>query len=250
MRMEMWLNEAKQALGGDWSLYLEDGVGVRVIGERVLPAASLIKVPLALVAADRWHETLTLMEEDRVAGEGTLQWEPPGSRWPVSELVERMLTVSDNAATNVLIRELGLAHINRRLAGWGLAHTRLNRPMMAFALREQGMDNWTTPREMGGLFRRMERGQLPHGDRILAVLERQRDREKIPSGLPAGVRVANKPGELPHLRHDVALIWGRRGTLVLGIFAEGIAETGADKLMATLTGHLYAAWEANGINML
>lgn len=250
MRIETLLADARRAHGGEWAAYLEDGHGSWVSQDRVFPAASLIKVPIALMAGDWWQSHLTLEDEDRVAGEGTLRLERPGTRWPVPDLVERMLTVSDNAATNLLIRVLGLPAINRQLADWGFVHTRVNRSMMAFEARERGIDNWTTPSEMGRLFRMLEQGLLPHADPVLAILERQRDREKIPAGLPAGVRVANKPGELPGLRHDVALIWGKRGPLVMGLFAEGIVEAGADEQMASLAARLYAAWEAHGINPL
>lgn len=250
MQLETWLDEARAALGGDWACCVADATGERLLNDRVFPAASLIKVPIALVAAADWNETLTLLDEDRVEGEGRLRFEAPGTRWPVCDLIERMLTVSDNAATNVLIRHYGLDRFNRWLGREGFVHTRLHRPMMAFALRDRGIDNWTTPAEMGRLFWRMQRGQLPFADRIVAVLERQRDREKIPSGLPTGVRVANKPGELPHLRHDVGLIWGQRGPLVIGLFSEGIEETGADAWLARLTERVYRAWEADGINAL
>ena len=50
---------------------------------------------------------------------------PIGSSYPVSTLLEKMIDISDNTATNMLIRLVGRPNINREMAELGLAQTHL-----------------------------------------------------------------------------------------------------------------------------
>ncbi len=83
--------------------------------------ASLIKVPVAIELMARvdagevaLDERLVLHESDYVDGAGPTNWAPPGAELTLHQLLVAMLTVSDNTATDMLIRRLGLAAVNRR----------------------------------------------------------------------------------------------------------------------------------------
>lgn len=92
--------------------------------------ASLIKVPVAVELLARveagelsLEETLVLRERDYVDGAGPTNWAEPGTTLSLGELLEPMLTESDNTATDLLIAHLGLAAVNdraRALSGGGL----------------------------------------------------------------------------------------------------------------------------------
>ena len=92
--------------------------------------ASLIKVPVAVELLARVEagelsldETLMLRERDYVDGAGPTNWAEPGTPLSLGELLEPMLTESDNTATDLLIGRLGLAAVNERaraLSGGGL----------------------------------------------------------------------------------------------------------------------------------
>lgn len=108
----------------------ELGVHVRELGsgrtrgwrdEEPWYLASLVKVPVAIELMARVEsgelsldDRLTLAESDYVDGAGPTNWAPPGTRLSLEALLEAMLTVSDNTATDMLIRHLGLAAINAR----------------------------------------------------------------------------------------------------------------------------------------
>lgn len=91
--------------------------------------ASLVKLPVAVellarveAGAASLDETLMLQARHYVDGAGPTNWAPPGERLSLGELMEAMLTVSDNTATDMLIERLGLEAVNRRarrLAGEG-----------------------------------------------------------------------------------------------------------------------------------
>ncbi|MEA2119669.1 serine hydrolase [Halovibrio sp. HP20-50] len=83
--------------------------------------ASLIKVPVAAqVLAERQagtlslDERLTLTHSDYVDGAGPTNWHDPGTPISIGYLLEHMITVSDNTATDMLIDRVGLAAVNER----------------------------------------------------------------------------------------------------------------------------------------
>ena len=126
---------ALEAAGDDEiGLYLrEPGEGGERFGWRHDESwylASLIKVPVAVELLARVEagelaldETLMLRERDYVDGAGPTNWAEPGTPLSLGELLEPMLTESDNTATDLLIGRLGLAAVNERaraLSGGGL----------------------------------------------------------------------------------------------------------------------------------
>lgn len=54
---------------------------------------------------------------------------------------------------------------------------------------------------------------------MLNLLLRQTRRWKIPSGLPSGVRVANKTGETSSVDHDMAIVFGKKTDYVICVFS-------------------------------
>ncbi|MBR9903921.1 MAG: serine hydrolase [Gammaproteobacteria bacterium] len=83
--------------------------------------ASLIKIPVAAqVLAARQAGTLTLDERltlarsDFVDGAGPTNWHDPGTPISIRYLMEQMITVSDNTASDMLIDRVGLDAVNQR----------------------------------------------------------------------------------------------------------------------------------------
>ncbi|AMD00519.1 serine hydrolase [Halomonas chromatireducens] len=83
--------------------------------------ASLVKVPVAIELMARVEagsatldDRLVLYESHYVDGAGPTNWAAPGSELTLRELLEPMLTVSDNTASDMLIDFLGLDSVNRR----------------------------------------------------------------------------------------------------------------------------------------
>ena len=51
------------------------------------------------------------------------------------------------------------------------------------------------------------------------LLLRQTRRWKIPAGVPAGVRVANKTGETSSVQHDMAIVYGKKTDYIICVFS-------------------------------
>ena len=166
----------------------------------------------------------------------------------VADLVELMIVVSDNTATNMLIGRVGTLAVDKRLDAYGLTETRLFRPtfrdghpdVLPDLERQFGL-GMTTPREMAALMARIANGTAVSPEAsaaMLATLRRQQDRAMIPRLLPSeGVEVGNKTGTdeekqagpdgiKRHIRADAAIVTGPNGLrYVIAIYARQIEDT-------------------------
>lgn len=195
----------------------------------VFPAASLIKIPIAVTVYTLAHQgsisldtVLTMQAADIVGGTGSIQYDPPGSTYTLRNLSARMLYDSDNTATNMIIDHIGgFAPVNQTMAQLGATQTWLQRKMMDMAARDAGRDNVTTPADMLLLLHLLDSGTLPGGaatGEILQAMRQTVDRQKIPALLPPGVAMAHKIGTLPLVEHDVGLLTLPDGQRVVLVF--------------------------------
>lgn len=226
------------------------------LGDAPMPAASLIKVPLAIAAyRAAEHGQLDIEETVPVPALATddeaefdnLGLAPTGTRFTWRKIIDRVLTESDNAATNALIDRLGLDAIEPLVSELGLVHTALRRRMLDQDARDAGRENHTTAAEMATLLGALRRGALlgPRGtDELVGLLGQQRSREKLARGLPPAVPFAHKTGELPGFRHDAGIV-GQAPGWVIACLVAAPREAGLDGEADALLGRLMAivhAW--------
>lgn len=186
------------------------------------PSASIIKL-LILVTLYRYAEKdpsildkrLVTPDRDVVDGSPLFNTAPHDAEFAVSTLAHAMIVSSDNTASNTLIDLLGFDAINETGQACGLEHTRLKRHFMDVHARAHHSENVSTPRDMGLLLYKIEKAQR-EGLRTVAspktcrqmidILLQQEDHEKIGSGIPHGVPLANKTGEITSVRNDVGIV--------------------------------------------
>ncbi len=187
------------------------------------PSASTIKL-LIMVAAFRHKERVepdffarkvTLRSDQFTGGSDVVQNYDPGDRVPVSLLIWAMITVSDNTASNALIDVLGYDAVNQTAAAAGLTHTHLGRHFVGVSPTIHISRNRTSAADMGRLLYLIETGAHEGTDTIVSVegckkmveiLLKQEDRDKIPVGLPRGTPIAHKTGEIDGVRNDVGIV--------------------------------------------
>jgi beta-lactamase class A len=179
------------------------------------PQGSAIKVPV-LVELFRQAEAGRLRLEERVAvraadqagGSGVLRHFGDGaSQLSLRDLAVLMIVLSDNTATNLLIDRVGVEAVNGTLRELGLPGTRLQRKMIRPRESARGQENLSTAREAVELMARIHRCRLPVGEAGCREMRRILEIPKegsLPAGLPAGVRVAWKPGGIT----GVQTAWG------------------------------------------
>ena len=191
------------------------GVIVDLDGGRVVPAASTIKVPILITALERVAQGASTLQEpivfgpDRVGGSGALSLLPSVTQLPLIETLRLMVALSDNDATNAVIRLVGLEAVGRTCQRLGLAQTRLRRSLMDFDAIAAGVDNTTCARDLAQVMVSLRvREALPEAETKVALdlLAEQQFLDGLPALLPERIWHANKTGELPGVRHDMALV--------------------------------------------
>jgi beta-lactamase class A len=208
-----------------------------------VPSASVIKLPI-MIEAMTWvqdgrlnpDEIHILTNSEKAGGSGVLNTYPHRSRITYRDLITLMMTVSDNTATNILIRELGMDNINARMTTLGLAQSRLNREMMDTLAVKQGRQNYVSAREMNQLLRLIYQKKIATPtlcDEMLAILKANEDTTTIPRLLPKTMLVAHKTGTLDYIRGDVGIIYAKKPFL-LSVFVEGTTTPDAERIIGEL----------------
>lgn len=173
-----------------------------------------------------------------------LLYDAAGETRTVSELCDQMITVSSNLATNLLMERLGVENIQtttRALHANGMNVLRGVEDNKAF---EKGLNNTTTARALQILMTAIADGKAVDAhssEEMIQILEHQKFNEGIPAGLPEGMRVAHKTGEITKIHHDAAIVYAPR-PFVLVILVRGLAELkDSSALIADITRLLYQA---------
>lgn len=132
-------------------VHLESGRSAYLNRGQRFPMASTVKVPLAvqlLTRVDRGEIRLDSMifvgPGDLHPGSGTLTdlFSQPGVALSVRNLLEIMLRISDNSATDILLRTAGGASaVNARLAAIGVTGIRADRPTVGLIADYIGVKN-------------------------------------------------------------------------------------------------------------
>lgn len=222
-------------------------------GERHI-AASVIK--LFLMAAvfqnfedGRLHETdrITVRRSDCVPSCGVLNYLSEEQTMSIRDLVELMIIVSDNTATNVLFDLAGRERVNwflqRQL---GVDNTVFGRKMFDSESAAKGIENYVTAADVARLLEGIYRGGVVSGKasgEMYRILTHQRLNGKIPfylHTLPDAPVIAHKTGEDCGTTHDVAIIEGK-SPFVLCFLGNETNVPAYEELMAETALEIYQA---------
>lgn len=210
-------------LSGEIGLYYKNLMTGEIIGindEREFLAASIIKIPILLEAFRQtakgkisFGDKVSVSHSDKVPDCGALTYMHDGLEVTIMDLCNLMIILSDNTATNILTRILGMKNINKYMENLGLHKTRINRLLFDDEEQKKGKENYFSPKEMGFLLDKIFKGQLISENacrQILEILKLQQIRHKIPYHLPSSVEVAHKTGEDEGITHDVGIIFSKK----------------------------------------
>lgn len=191
---------------------LDSGNHFSLNGESSFSAASMIKVPILVAFFQdvdagkiRLDEMLTMQEGDIGSGSGEMQFEPIGSQYSALETATNMIIISDNTATNMLIRRLGgIEALNQRFQEWGLQATVLRN-----LLPDLEGTNTTSAKELSMLIARVSEGDLvsmKSRDRLFNIMQRTLTDSLIPASVSQDATVAHKTGDIGSLVGDTGLV--------------------------------------------
>lgn len=221
--------------GGAFGLYFQDlRTGAEFgINENVpMAAASSIKVPIVLYLYQLAAEgKLSLAEKmaydpdyDAEAGSGVIYYTGrKGDKYTLRTLGNMAITVSDNAATNMLLRRLGrenIAGFMRGLGGQAVAEGR----------------KISSARDLGLYLRAtldFARRHPEPGNTLLDDLSNTIYNEGIPFLLPDEVHVAHKVGALGSVATDVGIVYlEQKPAYILSVLTEGVGKDEVPGFMA------------------
>ncbi len=229
--------------------------------------ASVFKIPVAVafareVAAGRLDETerTLVTARYRIGGVGTAGCaDDVEMSW--RDLAHFMLTMSDNAATDLIYHRVGQEAVDRVLADLGLGRTRLigccedlfasviadlgakpdddleavfaaatEEQLWKLAVVDPERTTSSTPREITELLDAIwtdRAGDPAACERVRTIMAQQIWPHRISSGFPAGVAIAAKTGTLPAVRNEAGVVThvdGRRYAVAVFTRADSLAD--------------------------
>ena len=180
--------------------------------DRPLPAASTIKLPILIALFQdvdqhkvRLDEQLTIDKKSIAEGSGDLQDEKPGTQVSILTAATKMMTISDNTATNLILNRLGgKTVLNQRFRDWGLKVTTINNQ-----LPDLEGTNITTASELARSIHAVDRGTILSNtsrSQILRMMSSGIHNTMLPQGLSKDAKIAHKTGDIGTLVADVGKI--------------------------------------------
>ena len=207
---------------------LDNNFYAEIKSKNTLPAASSIKVPILIVLLTMldkgeilWNEKLILSEDIIGSGSGWMSYQEIGDNFPVYEIASEMIRVSDNTATNLLIKRLGgIDKVNKKFKEIGLKNTQINN-----LLPDLSGTNITSTRDLSLAMALVDSGYLlsvGSRDIFREIMQKSKSNTLIPTGILRGLGkerkdtdyylslkgylVLNKTGDIGISYSDTALI--------------------------------------------
>lgn len=278
-KLQAQIQSAIDASGADMGvslIHLESGAEININADASFPMASVLKIPVlceafhqmaggAFTLDDRWELTYPLKN----IGSGILTYLQEGLQPTVRDLLTLMIIISDNTATDMLMRRLGVAQIDAYMKELGVGNIH-----MAFDIRgifddmfghdmadpNRYFGDWTqkreapspkrdghayssgsdnnaaTPRDMTRLCAMIYRGEVVSRtacDGMLHILLQQTLNQRLPRFLPYGVPFAHKTGTLSGIRNDAGILYaGENNHIAITVFSRWDAQAVGDDKVA------------------
>ena len=248
--LEAKVEEVTGQMEGEYALLIKDlsfpheEVAVNI--HEKFAAASLIKVPILAAAMQAVREgklslqqMVVIQRDEVVGGSGVIK----KRKFPVTlsfqELCEIMIMYSDNTAANKVIEMVGFEYINAFFNELQLKETVLQRKIMDFSQREQGVENYMSAYDIMLLLEKMYYGTLINqeaSELMLSFLKKQQVNDRLPLYLPEDIVVAHKTGLERGVVHDAGIVFAPGGDYLICMLTKGVKEyTQAKKTIAEVS---------------
>lgn len=226
--------EILEPLRGQYGIYFQDlntSEAFEIKGSDKFSAASLMKLPVMLTAYQQEEQKAVnlnliyrLQASDKRNGAGSLFNRPEGFEITYRKMMELMGKQSDNTAYNILSRILGKVKIQSTIDQLGMKNT----------LFEEGT---TTPEDIAIFFDKLYKGNVvseKNKEELLSFLTQTIWEDRIPAGLPEGMRVAHKIGTEVGVISDAGIIFAKK-PFILVIMSQDANEIEAKKALPEIS---------------
>jgi beta-lactamase class A len=220
--------EASPSIVGLAALDLTTGETLYVNEQKVFPQASAIKIPILMEVfkqANARKLSLTDKKEvtaaNIVGGSGLLQQFQDPVSLSLRDLCTLMVSQSDNTATNVIIRTVGMENVNKTVQELGCTNTKLQRYMIDTTAAAQGRENLSTPADAVKILSLLYQGKFINkevSDQVIGVMKKNpRNNSRIAAALPANIAVAFKPGSLVGVSTEWTIVYLNRRPYAIAV---------------------------------
>jgi len=282
--------------GGKIGFYAEnlaDGAGYSWNGDQRFPPASVIKLPVmielyrqAAAGSLDLDAKEALPQDISTHGSGVLKRREGPVALTLREYCRLMMVHSDNMATDLVMRKVGLEAVNRFLRELGLKNTRAsmelgrwhylivglaNAPVsrenddrilehMRAGKYDDGLgysdspdNNVCGPRDIGSLLARLYGGDLASRNATAEMLDLMRastHKRTIAKYVKEGIRVANKYGGSRRIAADAGIVELPQGPVVIAAFAlsDDPSDRSGRETLARMARLAVAAVDPNAVN--
>ena len=265
---------------------LEIGVSASINGDELFPTASVFKVPVIVEfyrqiesGITSLDEKVVLLDRDKVPGSGILKELSEGLEITCRDLLELMMILSDNTATDLIVEKVGKENVNAMLRDFGFKKTQVVADCRDILFDLIGLDNlpdeektidlynekvkgammsgtWslsiegndvTTPDEMLLLLEMIVEGEVASRESCDAILETmgrcQTGIYRLSKYLPHDeIDFAHKTGSLPGIRNDVGVVTNRNNgkRYIICCFTKNVEDTySAEEAIAKISETVY-----------
>ena len=199
---------------------LVTGKVVNYNGDEEYHPASMIKLPVLMaimkLAKDgeaSFKEKITVKYEERVPSCGAFNAFTDEPVVDVKTLCELMIVISDNTASNLLIKHYGINRLNKAMQELGFLKTRLERCFYDDKMQEKGYNNKIVPSEMGEMLEKLYNHSLideKTSKYILYIMNKQQRNGLITLFFNDKYITANKTGGTIKYIGDEGIVYGNR----------------------------------------
>lgn len=190
----------------------ETGRYVSYNADEAFPAASIIKLPVLLQLFRSMEfgqrtidDKMTLTDYYRAEGSGDLQFQKEGNQYSLDTLARKMIEISDNSSTNMLMSSIGgMGDVNRAVRAWGLKHTQVNN-----WLPDMKGTNYTTTADLARMLYNIENEDFLSAEskaKILDYMGHVKNNRLLVAGLGAGAKCWHKTGDIGHMLGDAGIV--------------------------------------------
>ena len=180
--------------------------------DEVFPAASIIKIPVLLqlfrsieLGQVNLNDKMTLTDYFRAEGSGDIQFQREGNQYSMDFLAKKMIQISDNSSTNMLMSSVGgMNDVNRAIKSWGLKNTEINN-----WLPDMGGTNVTTTEDLARMLYNIENTSFLSNSSKTKIFEYMggvKNNRLIHAGLNPNAKFIHKTGDIGYMLGDAGIV--------------------------------------------
>jgi beta-lactamase class A len=236
-----------RSINAKWGIYIksiETGEEIAINADDQMDTMSVIKIPLMVEAYRqdaegkfKLTETHTLKASEKLPGTGILQRWAEGTAMTYKDIIDLMIIVSDNTATDIIFQKVGGPEaVNKLMDSYGFDKIRATGLAADWFQALRATDSATfhrearhpfglaTPRQIGLLLEKIEKGEAVSKEASQQMLQHMRGQlyaTRIPRYLSytGFSRAPHKTGDfLPYIANDVGVLEANGKRVVVSVF--------------------------------